>query len=62
MGITFIALLVFMPTVTLLKPQLEAATMPEPDRDFDLTWFTVAKEVAGRKAVQFEHLVGELTS
>ncbi len=32
------------------------------DRDFPLTWFAVQKTVAGRPAVQFEHLVGELTA
>ncbi len=32
------------------------------DRDFDLSWFAVEKEVDGRKAIQFEHLVGELTA
>jgi len=31
------------------------------DRDFDLTWFAVRKKVDGREAVQFEHLVGQLT-
>lgn len=32
------------------------------DRDFDLTWFAVNKKVKGEPAVQFEHLVGELTA
>jgi len=32
------------------------------DRDFDLTWFNVVKEVGGKKVVQFERLVGELTA
>jgi UTP--glucose-1-phosphate uridylyltransferase len=32
------------------------------DRDFELSWFTVTKEVDGKKAVQFERLVGELTA
>ncbi|MBC7171593.1 MAG: UTP--glucose-1-phosphate uridylyltransferase, partial [Polyangiaceae bacterium] len=32
------------------------------DRDFDLTWFAVEKEVDGRRAVQFERLVGQLTA
>jgi UTP--glucose-1-phosphate uridylyltransferase len=32
------------------------------DQDFDLTWFSVTKKVDGRDAVQFEHLVGELTA
>lgn len=32
------------------------------DRDFDLTWFHVTKEVEGKKVVQFERLVGELTA
>lgn len=32
------------------------------DRDFELTWFAVTKEVDGKKAVQFERLVGELTA
>ena len=32
------------------------------DRDFDLTWFAVHKKVDGRAAVQFEHLVGQLTA
>jgi UTP--glucose-1-phosphate uridylyltransferase len=32
------------------------------DRDFDLTWFNVIKEVEGKKVVQFERLVGELTA
>lgn len=32
------------------------------DRDFDLTWFAVTKEVDGKKAIQFERLVGELTA
>ena len=32
------------------------------DRDFDLTWFNVVKEVEGKKVIQFERLVGELTA
>ncbi|MFM2419141.1 MAG: hypothetical protein RL385_3864 [Pseudomonadota bacterium] len=32
------------------------------DRDFSLSWFAVQKEVEGKKAVQFERLVGELTA
>lgn len=32
------------------------------DRDFDLGWYYVEKEVEGRRAVQVEHLVGELTA
>jgi UTP--glucose-1-phosphate uridylyltransferase len=32
------------------------------DRDFELTWFAVEKEVSGRRAIQFEHLVGQLTA
>jgi UTP--glucose-1-phosphate uridylyltransferase len=32
------------------------------DRDFDLTWFAVEKEVEGRRVVQFERLVGQLTA
>ena len=32
------------------------------DREFELSWFTVTKEVDGKKAVQFERLVGELTA
>jgi UTP--glucose-1-phosphate uridylyltransferase len=32
------------------------------DRDFPLTWFVVKKKVDGRQAVQFEHLVGELSA
>ncbi len=32
------------------------------DRDFPLTWFVVRKKVAGEEAIQFEHLVGELTA
>jgi UTP--glucose-1-phosphate uridylyltransferase len=32
------------------------------DRDFDFTWFAVTKKVAGREVMQFERLVGELTS
>jgi UTP--glucose-1-phosphate uridylyltransferase len=31
------------------------------DRDFDLGWYFVEKTVDGRKAVQIEHLVGEVT-
>jgi UTP--glucose-1-phosphate uridylyltransferase len=31
------------------------------DRDYDLTWLYVAKEVAGRPAVQLEQLVNEVT-
>ena len=31
------------------------------DRDFDLGWYYVEKNVDGRKAVQVEHLIGELT-
>jgi UTP--glucose-1-phosphate uridylyltransferase len=38
---------------------LDAAAI---DRDFDLTWFAVEKKVNGRDAIQFEHLVGELTA
>lgn len=32
------------------------------DRDFDLGWYYVEKDVDGRTAVQVEHLIGELTS
>jgi len=32
------------------------------DRDFPLSWFVVRKKVNGREAIQFEHLVGELTA
>ena len=32
------------------------------DRDFELSWFAVNKEVEGKKVVQFERLVGELTA
>ena len=32
------------------------------DRDFPLTWFVVRKKVEGREAIQFEHLVGEVTA
>ena len=32
------------------------------DRDFDLTWFAVTKQVGGKPAIQFEHLVGELSA
>ncbi|MDB4988822.1 MAG: UTP--glucose-phosphate uridylyltransferase, partial [Myxococcaceae bacterium] len=32
------------------------------DQDFDLSWFTVTKEVDGKKAIQFERLVHELTA
>jgi UTP--glucose-1-phosphate uridylyltransferase len=32
------------------------------DRDFPLTWFVVRKKVDGQQAIQFEHLVGELTA
>jgi len=32
------------------------------DRDFDLRWYYVEKEVEGRPAVQVEHLIGELTA
>ncbi len=32
------------------------------DRDFDLGWYYVEKEVEGRRAVQVEHLIGELTA
>ncbi len=31
------------------------------DRDFDLGWYYVEKTVEGKKAVQVEHLVGEVT-
>lgn len=31
------------------------------DRDFDLGWYVVEKNVEGRKAVQMEHLIGEMT-
>jgi UTP--glucose-1-phosphate uridylyltransferase len=31
------------------------------DRDFDLGWYYVEKSADGRKAVQMEHLIGELT-
>ncbi|MEM7609473.1 MAG: hypothetical protein AAF411_29350, partial [Myxococcota bacterium] len=30
--------------------------------DFDLSWFAVRKAVDGREAVQFERLVGQLSS
>ncbi len=32
------------------------------DQDFELTWFAVTKSVEGRPAVQFEHLVGQLSA
>lgn len=32
------------------------------DRDFDLGWYYVEKTVEDRKAVQIEHLIGELTA
>jgi UTP--glucose-1-phosphate uridylyltransferase len=32
------------------------------DRPFELSWFAVSKEVDGKKAIQFERLVGELTA
>lgn len=32
------------------------------DRDFPLTWFVVKKKVNGQDAIQFEHLVGEVTA
>lgn len=32
------------------------------DREFPLTWFLVRKKVDGRPAIQFEHLVGELSA
>jgi UTP--glucose-1-phosphate uridylyltransferase len=32
------------------------------DRDFALSWFVVRKRVGGREAIQFEHLVGELSA
>ena len=32
------------------------------DRDFDLGWYYVEKQVEGRDAVQIEHLIGELTA
>jgi UTP--glucose-1-phosphate uridylyltransferase len=32
------------------------------DREFDLSWFAVDKKVDGRPAIQFEHLVGQLTA
>lgn len=32
------------------------------DRDFPLSWFVVRKKVGGEEAIQFEHLVGELTA
>jgi len=38
---------------------LDAAAI---DRDFPLSWFVVKKSVDGRPAIQFEHLVGELTA
>lgn len=38
---------------------LDAAAI---DRDFELGWYHVEKSVEGRKAVQVEHLVGELTA
>jgi UTP--glucose-1-phosphate uridylyltransferase len=38
---------------------LDAAAV---DRDFDLTWFAVDKQVNGRPCVQLERLVGELTA
>jgi len=38
---------------------LDAAAI---DREFDLSWFAVEKEVSGRPAIQLEHLVGQLTA
>ncbi|MFK7742012.1 MAG: UTP--glucose-1-phosphate uridylyltransferase [Planctomycetota bacterium] len=32
------------------------------DRDFDLGWYFVEKQVEGRDAVQIEHLIGEMTA
>jgi UTP--glucose-1-phosphate uridylyltransferase len=38
---------------------LDAASL---EADFDLSWFSVSKQVGGREVVQFERLVGELTA
>jgi UTP--glucose-1-phosphate uridylyltransferase len=38
---------------------LDAAAI---DRNFELTWFKVRKQVDGREAIQFERLLGELTA
>lgn len=32
------------------------------DRDFELGWYYVEKQVEGRRAVQIEHLIGEMTA
>lgn len=32
------------------------------DRDFDLGWYYVEKQVEGKSAVQIEHLIGEMTA
>ena len=32
------------------------------DRDFDLDWFVVQKQVDGARVVQFERLVGQITA
>jgi UTP--glucose-1-phosphate uridylyltransferase len=32
------------------------------DRDFDLGWYHVEKTVEDKKAIQVEHLIGELTA
>jgi UTP--glucose-1-phosphate uridylyltransferase len=32
------------------------------DRDYPLSWFVVRKKVDGQEAIQFEHLVGEITA
>jgi UTP--glucose-1-phosphate uridylyltransferase len=32
------------------------------DRDFELSWFAVSKQVDGKKTIQFERLVGELSA
>jgi UTP--glucose-1-phosphate uridylyltransferase len=38
---------------------LDAANL---DADFNLSWFSVSKQVGGREVVQFERLVGELSA
>lgn len=37
-------------------------TAPALDREFELGWYHVEKTVEGRRAVQVEHLIGELTA
>ena len=49
-------------SIPVFNPNTFLIDLAAIDRSFDLSWFAVTKEVDGKKAIQFERLVGELTA